>query len=336
MTHVMEQLTLPGLDEAVQGSSGRGRWPMVKLGDVCDFFAGSTLPDGNVFSNQLDGFFILKVSDMNTDGNEKVILNCQTWSKSAGQKSSTCPAGTIIIPKRGGAIGTNKKRIINRCAILDPNLMGITPNPLILNLQFCYYWFLGFDLSTISNGSSVPQLNKQDLVGLKIPLPPLPEQQLIVARLDKAQQLIDQRKEQLALMDALVQSLFYEMFGDPVKNEKGWELDILANLIDSSDSISYGIVQPGDDFPGGIPIVRPVDFDKGVVDISQLKKTSPEIESKFKKTRLVGNEILLSVRGTTGVSFVTNESFVGFNVTRGIAVIRPVSVNTLFLNKALA
>lgn len=63
---------------------------------------------------------------------------------------------------------------------------------------------------------------KKFLETYECPLPPLEEQHLIVDLLDRAQALIDKRKEQIALMDQLIQSLFYEMFGDPVTNPKGW------------------------------------------------------------------------------------------------------------------
>jgi len=65
-------------------------------------------------------------------------------------------------------------------------------------------------------------LNKQKLKQLTIPLPQFETQKKIVEVLDKAQGLIDVRKEQISLIDELIQSVFFEMFGDPVMNSKGW------------------------------------------------------------------------------------------------------------------
>ena len=151
-------------------------WPYSRLGDVTDFYAGSTLPAGDAFDGQADGYFLLKVSDMNLAGNEVYLESCQQWSAEPGAASSTCPAASIVIPKRGGAIGTNKKRIAVRPSVLDPNLMAIWPRPDLIELSFLYSWLLRLDLASITSGSSVPQLNKRDLDPLSIPVPPLEAQ----------------------------------------------------------------------------------------------------------------------------------------------------------------
>jgi len=84
------------------------------------------------------------------------------------------PEGTIVFPKRGGAIGTNKKRITKARAVLDPNLMGVIPGSAV-TLDYLFSWFQLLDLSSISSGSTVPQLNKRDLDPLKVIVPPRAE-----------------------------------------------------------------------------------------------------------------------------------------------------------------
>ena len=74
-----------------------------------------------------------------------------------------------------------------------------------------------------SDGTTMPSFNATKLKKLKIPLPSLSEQKAIVAKLDRAQRLIDIDKEMLAKYDELIKSVFLEMFGDPVTNPKGWE-----------------------------------------------------------------------------------------------------------------
>jgi len=74
-----------------------------------------------------------------------------------------------------------------------------------------------------SDGATLPSFNATKLKALKIPLPSLSEQKAIVAKLDRAQRLTDIDKEMLAKYDELIQSVFLEMFGDPVTNPKGWE-----------------------------------------------------------------------------------------------------------------
>jgi type I restriction enzyme S subunit len=147
-------------------------WPVKPLGDVAQLFAGNSLPSGVAFNGQEDGFILMKVGDMNTPGNEVEIVAAREWTASVPSASVVAPAGAVLIPKRGGAIATNKKRILTRPAALDPNLMAIAPSS-SLQLGYLRHWFEGVDLSSLSNGSAVPQLNKKDLAPLTIPVPSL-------------------------------------------------------------------------------------------------------------------------------------------------------------------
>lgn len=199
------------------------RWSTAALGSVATFYAGASLPEGEPFNAQPDGYLLARVSDMNQPGNEILLRRAQRWSASPGPKSATCPPGSVVIPKRGGAIGTNKKRITSRPCILDPNLMAIWPHPDRLDIRFLYHWFLAFDLSGIANGSSVPQLNKKDLNPLLLPMPPIEDQQRISAVLDMVDALRTKRRGAIAQLDKLAQSIFFDMFGDVTSNNRGWD-----------------------------------------------------------------------------------------------------------------
>ena len=81
-----------------------------------------------------------------------------------------------------------------------------------------------------SKGVTIKHLVKSSLLSIELPVPPLSTQQSIVSELDKINELIRLKKEQLKDYDNLAQSIFYEMFGDPVVNEKGWEVKKLGEL----------------------------------------------------------------------------------------------------------
>lgn len=150
-------------------------WPVRRLGDVSILYSGNSLPPGEEYRGQQNGTLLLKVGDMNLPGNEKAIHVAREWSPS----TSGCviaPAGSIIFPKRGGAISTNKKRYLVREVALDPNLMAVSPSEEI-STEFLLGWFDLMDLDTISNGSTVPQLNKKDISPLKVFVPPKNTQQ---------------------------------------------------------------------------------------------------------------------------------------------------------------
>jgi type I restriction enzyme S subunit len=130
----------------------------------------------------------------------------------------------------------------------------------------------------------------------------------------------------ISSIDEMVKSQFIEKIGDTRTNPKGWDVYTLKELVVPSCPISYGIVQPGDDIEeGGVPIVRPVDLDETHrVTAKGLKRTTKEISDAYKRTILEGNELLLCVRGTTGLVGLATDELKGCNVTRGIT---PLSFN---------
>ena len=81
-------------------------------------------------------------------------------------------------------------------------------------------------------------------------------------------------------------------------------------------------MQPGDDGTGDMGVLRPVDLVDGKISTAAIKYIDRSIGNSFKKTELTGDELLITVRGTTGITALTDSRFVGMNVTRGIAVIR--------------
>lgn len=168
------------------------------------------------------------------------------------------------------------------------------------------------------NGATVGTFTIVRAKKTTIPVPPLAEQERIVAELDLLSSIIDNKKAQLKELDQLAQSIFYDMFGDPITNEKGWEVKKLGDVVSPDCSISYGIVQPGEDITDGIPIVRPVDLTNTRVSRKGLKRVDKSISDAYKRTILKGNEILFCVRGTTGVVSFASEELCGCNVTRGI------------------
>lgn len=187
--------------------------------------------------------------------------------------------------------------------------------------SFLVYFLNYSDLDSYISGAIIRKLTQASLRNIDIPLPPKSTQLAIVSELDKINELIRLKKEQLKDFDNLAQSLFYEMFGDPVENEKGWEVKKLNEIVSDNCSISYGIVQPGDGVENGVPVVRPVDMTKTFVSRKGLKNTTKEISDSYKRTILKGNEILMCVRGTTGLISMATPELQGCNVTRGIAPI---------------
>ena len=149
------------------------------------------------------------------------------------------------------------------CLTLQRSVAALHPSDQIMP-RYLMHCLIGnrHTLNQEAHGIAQKGIYLKQLSSLSIPLPPKSTQLAIVSELDKINELIRLKKEQLKDFDNLAQSLFYKMFGDPVENEKGWEVKKLNEIVSDNCSISYGIVQPGDGVENGVPVVRPVDMTK--------------------------------------------------------------------------
>ena len=98
---------------------------------------------------------------------------------------------------------------------------------------FIRYFLNGADLNSYITGAVVPKLTQAALVSIQVPVPPLSEQSRIVAELDLLTGIIDKQNAQLKELDNLAQAIFYDMFGDPIENPKGWEVKLWGELFDT-------------------------------------------------------------------------------------------------------
>ena len=171
-------------------------------------------------------------------------------------------------------------------------------------------------------GAKMPRLGSKELLSKELHIPSLEEQAHIVALFQRVAELIDTKKQELELLDELVKSRFIELFGDPVDNPMGWAIRQLQELVTDDCTISYGIVQTGDEQEEGVPVFRPVDIVNRIPVRSELKKTTEEISNKYKRTILKGREMLITVRANIADTCIVGEEFAGCNVGRGIVPIR--------------
>jgi type I restriction enzyme S subunit len=190
------------------------------LGNIAQIVGGSSIPEIVGPSPEDPDVFFVKVSDMNSPGNETIISTRAAganYGSSCLNRARIIPENAIIFPKRGGAIATNKRRLLGRPAILDPNLMAVYPKePQRLSPLYLFKWLETLDLAELQNGTSVPQINKGDLAPLEIPVPGIDEQRLVVNHLDEVQAKLDnvetlQNRAGIEL-DALLPSILDKAF----------------------------------------------------------------------------------------------------------------------------
>ena len=305
-------------------------WKIKKLGEVGTVITGSTPSTKDEDNYSSKDYCFVKPSDIS---NESISLIQETEayiSEKAYSKCRKLPQGSVLTTCIGiiGKVG-----ILKVDATCNQQINGIIPNKDIIISEFLAYSLISCKkyLQGIANAPVVPIINKKEFSEVSIPVPPLSEQEKIVAELDCLSGVIEKKREQLKELDALAESIFYTMFGDPITNEKGWEVKKLSDAVSDDCPISYGIVQPMEDIEGGIPIVRPIDLVDTFVRKDNLKRTSTEISNAYKRTILRGDEILMCVRGTTGVVSMASDELKGCNTTRGIVPLFFDSINRWFV-----
>lgn len=196
-----------------------------------------------------------------------------------------------------------------------------------INPSFLKYWFLSDKTTQAINetcsGCRMPRGNMNEVLKFDFCYPPLSEQQEIVEYLDSSFAKIDALKANAAKNLEEAKSLFQSALKGALEPKEGWEEKKLSEIVDSNTPISYGIVQPGEDTPNGIPVVRPVDLIEKYISLNDnIKRTSKENSESYKRTILNGKEILMCVRGTTGIVSLSDESLKNCNVTRGIVPLK--------------
>nr|WP_272890164.1 restriction endonuclease subunit S [Stutzerimonas stutzeri] len=167
-------------------------------------------------------------------------------------------------------------------------------------------------------GSTMIHVTKSAMEDRLIPLPPLPEQKRIAAILVKADAIRRKRQQAIQLADDFLRAVFLDMFGDPVTNPKGWKVVELSTLVDPDDKLNYGVVQPGDDEEDGVPLVRSGDLSDVTPNVNQLRRVSASIDSKHRKSKLKGNEILIACVGTIGRVGWVSDAMIGWNIARAV------------------
>lgn len=180
-------------------------WEMRRLSDVADVESGAGFP--LEFQGRLDGEFpFFKVGDMNRAGNEVTMEGFEhSISEEVRQRlrAKAFPAGSVVFPKIGGAIVTNKKRLLMRSSCVDNNVMAVVPKPEIESL-FLFYLFLGKNLLEFANDSNPPSIRKTTVEEWEVSVPPLAEQRRLVAHIESLTSRLEQARQarQAALAEA--------------------------------------------------------------------------------------------------------------------------------------
>ena len=186
-------------------------WKVSALKDAAAIKSGSTLPA--TIENEGGPVLYCKVADLNLPGNEKWITTSSRAVSFPTAGNGVFPVGTVIFPKNGGDVGTNKKRLSVRPTCVDLNTMGVSPDPAKLESEFLFQLFQFVDLATLAVGTTVPQISAKNMGAKQIYLPPLPLQRAFAKRIEAIDKSKFAIRKSLDELNRLYRSLLQQYFG---------------------------------------------------------------------------------------------------------------------------
>ncbi|MBC7918812.1 MAG: restriction endonuclease subunit S [Rhodoferax sp.] len=183
--------------------SAATQWPLRRLGDICEFKYGKSLPESARSGGEVPVY-----------GSNGVV---------GGHDVTLTASETIVIGRKGshGEVNFSDKP----CWPIDTTYY-VDSTTTEANLHWLKYRLAGAGLNQMNRAAAVPGLNREDAYRVEVLLPPLEEQRRIAAILDQAETLRTQRRTALTQLDSLTQSLFLDMFGDA--EVKGWPIETIA------------------------------------------------------------------------------------------------------------
>jgi type I restriction enzyme S subunit len=261
---------------------------VIEVGDVVDILSGYPF-ESALFNNERNGLPLVRIRDVGKK-------ESATFYPGTYKKDYLINTGDYLIGMDGDfrlAVWEGGE------ALLNQRVCKITAKKEKIHPKYLFY-ALPKELKKIEDSTSfatVKHLSVKSIKAIKIPLPPLAEQQKIAAILDAADSLRQKDRQLVEKYTALSQSLFLEMFGDPVTNPMGWEIRAIEKILDRKSQNGLYLTQ--DKYKStGIEMVHMSDAFYGIVSPGNLKRVTLT-DQELERYKLSANDLLLARRSLT-------------------------------------
>lgn len=186
-------------------------WISCTIGEI------SKLSGGSAFKEEFQGntsgeIPFIKVSDFNLSENQKYIIRANNWVSAEtikGMGARVFPAGSVVFPKVGAALLSNRRRILSRPTALDNNLMAAIPND--CHSEYLHLALCQVDFSRFVQEGAVPSVNQEQVAGVELLLPSLPEQKKIAEILSGIDNDIHIHQQKIDKLNMLKQAVASEL-----------------------------------------------------------------------------------------------------------------------------
>ena len=272
-------------------------WEVKKIKDICD------KATSNIAQNKLLGMS----GDYPVFGASGYVQNVDFYHRDKPY---------IGVVKDGSGVG--RINIYPAFSSILGTLQYILPKKGYL-IGYVAYALKGLNLAKFASGAAIPHIYFKDYGEERISVPPLPEQSRIVEELDLLSNIIEKKRQQLSELDNLTQSIFYDMFGDPVTNEKGWEVKKLGEVCDVRDGThdSPKYLEHSD-----YVLITSKNIVNGDIDYTSINYISEEDYNNINKRSFVEDgDIIMAMIGTIGKPIIVKRKGVNFCI-KNVALIK--------------
>lgn len=207
----------------------------------------------------------------------------------------------VLLAEDGGNFGSKEKpiayRVSGKCWV--NNHAHVLKPKVGLNVDYLCYSLMFYKVDGMINGATRQKLTQAAMCKMKIPLRTLEEQSHIVDELNRIVKIKKLRQQELEILDNLIQARFVEMFGDPVQNTKGWNIDTCKNLtskIGSGATPKGGRESYGTE---GISLIRSMNVYNNRFEYKDLAYITDEQADKLSNVTIEENDVLLNITGAS-------------------------------------
>ena len=248
----------------------KDKYTIYKLSEISSILAGKNAPKDEQF-NDVDGLPFIRASHLKELLIDKNIINFIPKINNDIAKSlklNIATKNSILFAKSGMSATMNRIIKISQDAYFVNHLACVTPKDELLDSDYLKYFLNFYNPSNLIQGEAYPSINLNVISELQIPLPSLATQKAIAEKLDKADALRKKDQELLKQYDELAQSIFIDMFGDPVQNEKGWDLINFEEVLKLKRGYDLPVQDRNQN--GNIPVYG----SNGILDYHTISKTN--------------------------------------------------------------
>jgi type I restriction enzyme S subunit len=251
------------------------KWPSFPLGTAIELAYGKSLPKGDRVD---DGGIPVYGSNGITGWHDTAVVD----------------GPTVIVGRKGSAGAV--QFVDGPCFPIDTTYYARPREGFDFDIKFLFYLLRRLDLSRLKTATGVPGLTREDAYRETIPVPPLPEQRRLVDLLSRAEGIVRLRREAEKKAAELIPALFLDMFGDPMKNPKGWPVTQLDAFLIFLTSGSRGWAEYY--APSGARFIRSLDVRMNEISTDAAVYVNAPDGAEAERTRVKFGDVLLTITGS--------------------------------------